>query len=94
MESAHSHARGRRRETTAPWLGIVRHSSVDTAFGFALDGQIVIPHIRVGRQPVDEQQGELLIGPAVHPDVHVRRPAGIGRAVNPLVPQAGSSLWS
>src|ERR1700761_328799 len=70
-------------------LGIDRGvaAAFGAMFGFVLDGQIPRPLLRIRRKPVDEQQGELLVGPAGYPDVHVGRSPRIGRAVNPLAPQ-------
>ena len=56
-------------------------SSRTGTLGFALDGQIIVPRIGIGGQPVDEQQRELLIGPTVDAQVNIRWPTGIGRAV-------------
>ena len=69
---------GTRRETTA--LSRRHRPPVveASAAACALDCQIVCLHTGIGGQPVDEQQRELLIGPAVDPDVHVRRPTRVG----------------
>lgn len=69
---------------------VARELTVGAPVGVTLDRQIVFSRAGIGRQPVDEQQGELLVGPAVHPQVHVGRPTGIRRGVHALVPQSGT----
>ena len=51
-------------------------------------------HVRVGDEPVAEQQGELLIGPAIDADVDVGGAAGVCSTVDPFAPQGCvAGLW-
>jgi len=62
-------------------------SGAPARLGFALDARYCSRASELAASQVDEQQRELLIGPAVDADMDVRRPTGIGRAVQALAPQ-------